>query len=521
MLVVLLYFPLSICSSESVKADDGSWWVGWSRDLNGNRIDDLLEKEMEGSDYLNVFVDYAESLTVADLERLSEMNLAVSYVAEYIDTASLLNVSSSTIPLLAELPNVVMIEFQRKIQPSLDVSVRAIKARGSALYSPNTTWEVGYTGKGVVVAVLDTGVDDEHEFLRGKFVAGFDCSGRSASTDRETNPDDMDGHGTHVASVIMGTGGPFGLYRGVAPDAMLVDVKVLSSVGTNFEDQLIRGIEWVIENKDKYNIKIINLSGSSDVDDLDGTSAVSRVANRAVQNGLIVVAAAGNEGPDGETVSAPAVADNAIAVTAVDDRNTVDRGDDTIAEYSSRGPRKDGGQKPDVSAPGSNIVGALAAETGNASDNLVMMWGTSMAAPHVSGVCALLLEANSTLSPWEVKRILLESAEDKGEDGWDASFGWGVVDAYGAVTLATDIVFPDGSDGSGPLPSSPWEIPSFEMPAIEMPSIPMSAVMEIFEVLLFEFVSIGYDLMMPAGFGLMVAAGIALLTDSMVRGRRK
>ena len=510
-----------MCSSDDLRVDDESWWLSWDRDLNRNRIEDLLEAGMAESDYVDVFVDYAGSPGEEDVERLLRLNVTVSYVARYGNAVSVLNVSSSVIPLLTSLHNVVMVEFQRQIQPRLDVSVRAIRARGSTLYSPNTTWDVGYTGKGVVVAVLDTGVDDEHEFLLGKFVAGFDCSGRFARTDRETNPDDLDGHGTHVASVIMGTGGSTGFYRGVAPDALLVDVKVLSSVGTNFEDQLIRGIEWVIENKEKYNIKIINLSGSSDVEDFDGTSAVSRVANKAVENGLIVVAAAGNEGPDAETISAPAVADKVIAVTAVDDRNTVDRGDDFIADYSSRGPRKDGGQKPDVSASGSNIVGALAAETGNASDGLVMMWGTSMAAPHVSGVCALLLEANSTLSPLEVKKVLLESAEDKGEDGWDASYGWGVVDAFEAVTLAANVEYVGGNGDGGSVPSFPWGMPSLEMPAFEMPSVSVTAVMEIVEVLFFEFVEVGYDFMMPAGFGLLIAAGIALSADSIVRGRRK
>ncbi|MDH5689074.1 MAG: S8 family peptidase, partial [Candidatus Bathyarchaeota archaeon] len=164
---------------------------------------------------------------------------------------------------------------------------------------------------------------------------------------------------------------------------------------------------------------------------------------------------------------------------------------------------------------------ALGAETGNASDGLVMMWGTSMAAPHVSGVCALLLEANSTLSPLEVKKVLLKSAEDKGEDSWDASYGWGVVDAFEAVTLAANVEYVDGNGDGGSVPSFPWGMPSFEMPAFEMPFVSVAAVLEMVEVLFFEFVEVGYDLMMPAGFGLLTAAGIALSADSIVRGRRK
>jgi len=115
----------------------------------------------------------------------------------------------------------------------------------------------------------------------------------------------------------------------------------------------------------------------------------------------------------------------------------------------------------------------------------------------------------------------LESAEDKGEEGWDASYGWGVVDAYGAVALAANVEYVDGNDDGGSVPSFPWGMPSFEMPGFEMPSIPVAAVMEIVEVLFFEFVEVGYDFMMPAGFGLLIAAGIALSAESILRGRRK
>jgi len=121
------------------------------------------------------------------------MNLEISYVTKYINVVCIRNVSTQLIYTLANLPNVVMIELQPHIYPHLDTSVRAIKARDSLVYSPNTAWELGYTGKNIVVAVLDTGVDDEHEFLSGKFVAGFDCSG---TVSRVTNSDDKDGHGT-------------------------------------------------------------------------------------------------------------------------------------------------------------------------------------------------------------------------------------------------------------------------------------------------------------------------------------
>ncbi|MDH5441887.1 MAG: hypothetical protein OEY31_14890, partial [Candidatus Bathyarchaeota archaeon] len=104
---------------------------------------------------------------------------------------------------------------------------------------------------------------------------------------------------------------------------------------------------------------------------------------------------------------------------------------------------------------------------------------------------------------------------------WDASYGWGVVDAFEAVTLAANVEYVDGNDDGGSVQSFPWGMPSFEMPAFEMSSMSVTAVLEIVEVLFFEFVEVGYDFMMPAGFGLLIAAGIALSADSIVRGRRK
>ena len=344
------------------------WWENWSRDKNHNKIDDLIEQKFIGNLLpasfsnnpenfsISVFINYDHHPGLRDIQILQNMNVCISYVAKYINVVCVRNINPLLVYNITELPGVVMVELQQVIYPRLNVSVRAIKARESVDYSPETAWELGYTGKDVVVTVLDTGVDDEHEFLRGKFVAGFDCRGPAASSDRETNPDDVDGHGTHVASIIMSSGGSLGIYKGVAPDAKLVDVKVLSEREVNLEDQLIRGIEWVIASKEKYNIKIINLSVGSDVEDPDGTSAVSQIANMAVDNGIVVVAAAGNEGPTPKSLMAPSVADKVICVTALDDKNTVNRKDDVIAYYSSRGPRGAAPKNPTSALPEQTLL---------------------------------------------------------------------------------------------------------------------------------------------------------------------
>lgn len=433
---ILLPTP-KVGTAVNIVSDTSPQWSNWIRDLNHNKIDDVLDERLAQSsgynDLVALFINYDHRPTENDVNALSQFNFTISYTAKYINTISIRNVNISTIPVLANLPSVIMVELQPHIHPLLDISARSVKARESTEYSPNTAWELGYTGKDIVIAVLDTGVDDEHDFLKGKFVAGFDSSGPSSTYDRETNPDDVDGHGTHVASIIMGTGSPDGTYKGVAPDAKLVDVKILTDEGESFGDQFLRGIEWVTSNKEKYGIKIVNLSFGSDTEDPDGTSTLSQAANRAVENGLVVVAAAGNEGPAEQTLVAPSVADKVICVTAINDRNTVSRDNDVIADYSSRGPRGDSAEKPDVAAPGSMIISAEGAAIGNASDGLVMMSGTSMAAPHVSGVATLILQANPSLIPLEVKQIILDTAEDKGNLGWDSAYGWGEVDAYNAL----------------------------------------------------------------------------------------
>ena len=336
----------------------------------------------------------------------------------------------------------------------LDVSCRAIKARPSDVYSPNTAWGLGYTGKGINIAMLDSGVDDEHESLKGKFVAGVDVTeeGTTKPKDGTYNPDDKAGHGTGCASIAMGTGGSEGTYKGVAPDAKLIDVRCFyKPTDRNLAQYFVKGIEWCIQHKDEFNIDIISIS-AGDEDYTDGSDAWSREMDKAVEQGFIVVYATGNDGPDNEAEKVPSP-DNAISVGAIDDKNTVDRNNDEIADFSSRGPRADNGDddpynelKPDVVAPGVDIISAAGSIIGMATDKYGTWSGTSCSAPHVSGIVALMLEANAQLTPKAVKQILQETAEQKGVpehpdypypyNKWNRSYGCGYVDAYEAVKAA-------------------------------------------------------------------------------------
>jgi len=343
--------------------------------------------------------------------------------------------------------------------PALDISTGSVKARPSDLY--HDVWdELGFTGKGINIAVLDTGIDDGHETFEGKWIAGVEIPDPLDPRDGTNNPDDRNGHGTRVAGCLLGTGGAEGKYRGVAPDAGLVEVKVandlLASFSTN--EYLMDGIQWCIDHMDddwgdsdpsNDGIDILSISYANTQSD-DGSSDLAQKVDEAVDSGLIVVVAIGNEGPDNDGFGPPSSADKAITVGGIDDQNTVDRSDDVIWDSSSKGPREDDGDndpydelKPEVVAPAVGITSAQFSQTDQNGQGWDTADGTSYATPHISGIAALMLEANPELTQFDVDRIMRETAEARGEpdfpdlsDKYNISYGYGIVDAYQCVLAA-------------------------------------------------------------------------------------
>ncbi|MBU4255639.1 MAG: S8 family serine peptidase [Candidatus Thermoplasmatota archaeon] len=364
-----------------------------------------------------------------------------------------------------------------------DIANPAVKAKQSNEYSPNTAWELGYTGKGINIAIMDTGVDDAHPSLKGKMLAGVDFTKPELFFPRDGSydPDDTNGHGTTCAGIATGTGEPEKKYQGTAPDAMLIDVRIGTALGIgpgeipylqDIYDSALEGIEWTIKHKDSewegapednYGIDILSLSwgiypeDEGTVGGSDGSDEYSTGLNRLVDAGVVVVVSCGNEGPDNDGLWCMGAASKVITVGATDDKNTITRTDDVIADYSSRGPRKDNGDddpydelKPDVVAPGTNIIQAEYDRIGDGSGNGYgdRGSGTSYASPNVAGIVALMLEANPDLTPKQIKDILRETAEPRGtpeypdypypHNKWNRSYGYGVVDAYEAVKTAKD-----------------------------------------------------------------------------------
>ncbi|GAA1709028.1 S8 family serine peptidase [Kribbella yunnanensis] len=277
-----------------------------------------------------------------------------------------------------------------KVRPTLDKSVPQIGAPDA--------WKAGYQGSGVQVAVLDTGVDAQHPDLAGKVKESEDFSNSA------TGPVDHFGHGTHVAATIAGTGaGAGGTRKGVAPQADLLIGKVLNDDGIGYDSWIIAGMEWAAAK----GAKVVNMSlGGGPT---DGTDPMSQAVNDiSARTGTLFVVAAGNDGPSEETVGTPGSAASALTVGAVDRT-------DKLADFSSRGPRiVDGGLKPEITAPGVEIVAARAAGTamGNPVDNLyTAASGTSMATPHVAGAAALLAQQHPDWKADQLKNALVSTAK--------------------------------------------------------------------------------------------------------------
>ncbi|MDQ0364234.1 subtilisin family serine protease [Catenuloplanes indicus] len=321
----------------------------------------------------------------------------------------------------------------------LDGKAEAALADSTAQIGAPEVWQRGNTGTGVDVAVLDTGIDTEHPDLAGAVAA-------TASFVPGESVEDGMGHGTHVASTIAGSGAASGgKERGVAPGARLHVGKVLDNGGTGQESWIISGMEWAVREQ-RARIVSMSLGG----DPTDGTDPMSVAVNQlSAETGALFVIAAGNAGPRPSTVGTPGAADAALTVGAVD-------GNDLLADFSSQGPRAgDRALKPDLTAPGVNILAARSrlSETGEGS--YLSMSGTSMATPHVAGAAALVAAAHPELKGQQLKDALVSTT--KGTPDLTAyQGGTGRLDAAASVSAT---VFATGSVNFGypsyPAPAGP------------------------------------------------------------------
>jgi serine protease AprX len=337
-------------------------------------------------------------------------------------------VGAKQLESLAQNSRVRRIWYDREVKAVLDVAAPVVQ-------SPHL-WECAQTGKGIVVAVLDTGIY-EHPDLSGRIVAFKDL------IKNKTKPYDDNGHGTHCAGDIGASGSQSGfLYRGPAYEASFVGIKVLDKVGSGSLSTVIEGIQWCIDNKDSLDIRVMSMSLGSTSTESHINDPVCQAVEAAWSSGIVVCVAAGNEGPEAGTISSPGIAPQVITVGALDDNNTIDRGDDQVAGFSSRGPTIDGLAKPDVLSPGVNIVSLRSPgsridkqnKTARVDKWYFSLSGTSMATPVCAGVVAQILQNNISLTPDQVKARLIENAKKIGSLDPNIQ-GAGVIDANSAANV--------------------------------------------------------------------------------------
>ncbi|MFS0865158.1 S8 family peptidase [Fredinandcohnia sp. 179-A 10B2 NHS] len=300
------------------------------------------------------------------------------------------------------------------------------------------------TGDGVTIAVIDTGIYP-HQDLEGRIIDFVDL------VNSDPNPYDDNGHGTHCAGDAAGNGAASGgKYVAPAPNANVVGIKVLDKLGSGSLDTVMRGVEWcILNNQDatKPRIDIISMSLGASAQRLNNEDAdpMVQIVEKAWDSGIVVVVAAGNEGDEPNTIASPGISNKVITVGALDDRNTLDgRMDDAIAQFSSRGPTFYNVPKPDIVAPGVNIISLRSPNSyldkfqkaNRVEQNYFTLSGTSMATPICAGVVALMIEYrkknNLPVSPTNIKGDLLSGADKwKGIDY--NTYGAGYINAQNAI----------------------------------------------------------------------------------------
>jgi serine protease AprX len=382
------------------------------RDLNGNHIEDCLEKQSQGDEEQKVIILHDGNVSGLAADRFK------------ILPGTAMKLPGDKLSEISKIKGVKGIYMDQKLKVLASPGESPSGSRISIVDDPRKGQSL--KGTGMTIALIDTGVDPMHESLKGKVVAFKDF------VNNQSSPYDDNGHGTHCASLIAGSG------MGVAPEANLVVVKVMDRDGACYLSDALKALDWCVENKDRYGIKIVSFSVGGE-NPSDGTSLLDEACNRMVEEGLVMCVAAGNSGPSSGSIVIPGDAERVITVGAIDNSGS-------IFEKSSRGPSASGEIKPDIVTLGVDVVSALA----GSKDDYSSMSGTSMAVPQVSGAAALLLEAEPNLEPADVKRILLKTADDLGQNGPDNVYGYGALnltDALKSMQSASDGLGAPGLEG--------------------------------------------------------------------------
>ena len=415
---LMMLLPTIVTASSSPFNEDSptdeKWWMDTSMDLDGDFVHDAIWIAAQNNqhDYLDengrisVIVDFDHTPTEDDEKMLSsEVDFELEFRYWLIDSIAG-TVELNRIHELVDLPGVVFVELDGILGIQMEDVVPA--------HGVDLVWQdTGYTGEGVTMAIIDTGIDGNHTALDDldddnttndpKIVAFYDAINNPEATNgTEIFPYDDNGHGTHCAGITAGTGAPDYRHIGVAPRANLVGVKVLDGGGSGSFAAVMAGMEWTVEKRHEFNIRAASMSLGALTGAIEWTSSeeesVNRMANEMMRAGVTLFIAAGNSGGTA-TIGTPGSAEDVITVGSLD-KNTA------IAVYSSQGPTEEGRVKPNVAFVGSSVN----APDANTGDGYVALSGTSMATPGAAGVAVLMYQANPDLSPFDIRNIMQETA---------------------------------------------------------------------------------------------------------------
>ena len=376
-------------------------------------------------------------------------------------------VPAEAVPELAETPGVRVVSLDRKVQPQGGPS-SGIKSVYRKVVGSEAMQQAGFTGRGVTVALVDTGVADVPDLAGRVLPVTDDLTGAvrpCVNLSGEDGCGDSFGHGTFVAGLIAGNGAASdGRWKGAAPEANIASIKIAGRDGSSDVSKVIAAVQWAVSFKDRYDIRVLNLSLGTDSTQSYRVDPLNYAVEKAWDAGIVVVVSASNRGPGAGTIAKPGDDPLVITVASTDDMGTNGLGDDRMPDFSSRGPTAaDGLAKPDVAAPGAHVVSLRApgSEIDTRFPNYVdgsyrQGSGTSMAAAVVSGVAATLVHANPLITPDRAKFALMSTTRSSASDD-PMAVGAGVVDAYRAAFSAPLGVANQGverSSGLGSLDAS-------------------------------------------------------------------
>ncbi|MGQ9636063.1 MAG: S8 family serine peptidase, partial [Bryobacteraceae bacterium] len=347
---------------------------------------------------------------------------------------------------LALHPAVAEISLDETHKPQLAVSAPSLGAK--------VFWDAGYAGGGEAVAIMDTGVRTVHPAFWGLNIVSevfLDAGQNDSCFADDTTFNDNEGHGTHVAGIVASRGAPgwsnyFGVARGLGTLYNLkTGFKILNIPGKceggalTYSSDVLAALNWLVQQAPW--VKIVNYSYGSTTTS-DDTVSARQFDYFAETYGLTIAVSAGNSGPAAGTVNSPAIAYNVISTGSIDTLSTTDRGDDFVANSSSRGPTAGGRKKPDVVAPGTRSGGILS--TDYQTDGFVGKGGTSMAAPHIAGAAAVLRSAG-VQDALAIKALLVNTTDTR---GWASDLGWGYANLARAYAQRQNVVRAEFSGGS-------------------------------------------------------------------------